>query len=62
MFISVDVEKCISNGNQSSKGYCVVIRTDKGKFKHRFFNDHNGYYSHELNVYKNDEIFYNVNI
>lgn len=40
----------------------IIFKTDKYIFKVGFYNQHNGYYSHNLDVYIDDELKWNVSI
>jgi outer membrane cobalamin receptor len=48
--------------NSSSEATLVFDLSNDTQFKIRFYNRHNGYYTHTLNVYKNDKIIYNVSL
>ncbi len=41
---------------RGSQKCCLIIGTTRGEYKHKFYNKHNGYYSHTLSVYKNNEM------
>lgn len=49
---------CCNDGDMN--GVNLIITMSNGDYKYFFYNCHNGYYTHNLDVYVDEEIKFNV--